>query len=409
MGSRCDGPIGVPSPGRARCTVRPVRARIVGMIGAGQLARMSQAPAAALHIDLRLLANSDDDSAAQMIPGVRVGSAASVADIVELAREVEVLTVEHELIDTTALDAVAERGIGVFPSGATLRVAQDKHLQRQLFERLGLPSPAWRVVGTADDVAEFARLNGWPVILKSAMGGYDGRGVAKVADATEAALAMAEMAADEKRVVVAEACVPLAAEVAVVAARSTNGSVVTWPVTATVQAEGICRELLVPSGLPSDIDDEARRVASDIATAIDAVGVVAVEFFVDDVGRLLVNEIATRPHNSGHWTIDGAVTSQFENHLRAVLGWELGSPDLVAPAVASANLLAPADGTDPASRLPQALASDPHLKVHLYGKEPRPGRKVGHVTVAGADLTDVRRRARAAAALLTGEVIPDGC
>jgi 5-(carboxyamino)imidazole ribonucleotide synthase len=375
----------------------------LGIVGAGQLARMTHQAAIALGLSVRLLAGDEADAAALVAADVEVGSPRDAEVLEGFAAGCDVVTLEHELVDA---DGLARLAPGVArPSAEVLRVAQDKGRQRLLCAELGLPAPAWALVEDAAAVEAFAAEHGWPVVLKAARGGYDGRGVAVAGDEREAAAVHAELASGGREVL-AEERVDLAAEVAVLVARTPAGAVTTWPVTGTVQVEGICRELLVPSGLPAAVEDEARSLAVRFAEAIGATGILALELFVDQAGRLLVNEVAARPHNSGHWTIEGAITSQFENHVRAVLGWGLGATDLAAPAVATANVLGPRDGTDPADRLPDLLAADPAIKVHLYGKAARPGRKVGHVTALDADVASARARARAAAELLMGEPLP---
>ena len=361
----------------------------VGIVGAGQLARMAQQAAIALGVDLRVLADAPDDSAAQVIPAVDVGDYRSLDDLRRFAKTVDVITFDHELPDPAHLAALSDEGMLLRPGAAAKLFAQDKLHQRTALREAGFPVPAFERVADAEAVERFAAEHGWPVVLKAPRGGYDGRGVFFVANTAEAHEAFA--GAD----LLAEAMVPLEREVAVLVARRPSGAAVVWPLIQTVQVDGILRELLVPAPADEQRAAQARDIGLRIAEHIGLVGVMAVELF-DTGDGFLINELACRPHNSGHWTIEGSTTSQFANHLRAVLDWPLGVADQVAPAVVTVNVLGRADGFDPAAGLPAALAV-PGVGVHLYGKSARPGRKLGHVTATGDDADETRERARAAA------------
>jgi 5-(carboxyamino)imidazole ribonucleotide synthase len=374
------------------------RAR-VGIVGAGQLARMAQQAAIPLEIDLHVLAEAGDDSAAKVVPATSVGDYRSLEDLRTFAKTCDVLTFDHELPDPAHLQTLAEEGFCLRPGPAAKRFAQDKAYQRAELGAHGFPVPANATVTTAAEVAAFAADHGWPVVLKAPRGGYDGRGVFFVADEIEAAEAVA------RGPMVAEAHVELVRELAVLVARRPGGEAQAWPVVETVQVAGILRELVVPAPLDANRMEEARALGLRVAESIGVVGVMAVELF-DTGSELLVNELACRPHNSGHWTIEGAATSQFANHLRAVLDWPLGVTTQLAEAVVTVNVLGRADGFDPAVGLPAALAV-PGVGVHLYGKAARPGRKLGHVTALGDDPQETRARARKAAGAL-GEGIADG-
>lgn len=365
----------------------------VGIVGAGQLARMAQQAAIPLGIDLRVLADSPSDSAAQVIPGVFVGDYRALDDLRRLAKATDVVTFDHELPDPAHLATLAAEGALLRPAPGAKLFAQDKLHQRRELSARGLDVPAFAEVREAGDVEGFAEQHGWPVVLKAPRGGYDGRGVFVVDDAAAAADALRDASP-----LLAEEMVPLEREVAVLVARRPTGHSVAWPIVETVQVDGILRELVVPAPLDARRAEHARTIGLHIAEAIDLSGVMAVELF-DTGDRLLINELACRPHNSGHWTIEGSVTSQFANHLRAVLDWPLGETDALAPAVATVNVLGRSDGFDPVAGLDAALAV-PGVGVHLYGKEHRPGRKLGHVTALGDDAGEVRERARAAAAAL---------
>ena len=364
----------------------------VGIVGAGQLARMAQQAAIPLGVELHVLADRPDDSAAQVIPNVMVGSYRSLDDLRRLAKAVDVVTFDHELPEPAHLAALAAEGHVLHPSPAAKLFAQDKSHQRRHLGALGFPVPPFADVTTVAQVQTFAAEHTWPVVLKAPRGGYDGRGVFVVSDEAEAAAAL------EQGPMLAEKMVPLLREVAVLVARSSAGETTVWPVIETVQVDGILRELVVPAPMDAQRAGAALELGGRIAEAIDLTGVMAVELF-DTGDALVINELALRPHNSGHWTIEGSVTSQYANHLRAVLGWPLGSTDALAPAIVTVNVLGRADGFDPAEGLIAAL-DVPGVGVHLYGKAARPGRKLGHVTAMGEDVTDVRDLARTAAAAL---------
>ena len=374
--------------------------RTVGIVGAGQLARMMAQAAIPLDIRLVLLAADPEDGAAKVVPDVIVGSPDDPEKVRELAGRCDVLTFDHELVDPETLAALEGEGHIVYPSAATMALAQNKRRQRDELSAMGLPMPAFRAVDTVDDVIAFAGQHAWPVVVKASRGGYDGRGVWVVDDEAAARDVVAEAHA-AGLVLLVEEHLELECELAVLVARRPNGEMAVWEPVETVQRNGICNELCVPVAADTRLVAEAVGHARKIADLIDAVGVLAIEFFISR-GTVLVNELAPRPHNSGHWTIEGASTSQFEQHLRAVLDLPLGDTAMRAPVVATENLLGPADGSDPVSRLPAALGVR-GAHVHFYGKGARPGRKLGHVTVLGTDREDVRHRAALAVRQLMGQ------
>ena len=367
----------------------------VGMVGAGQLARMTHRAAIDLGVHLTVLAVRDDEPAVTAGAAHRIGDPGDHAALAALAADVDVLTLDHELVDVSALRTLEARGVAVRPSPRALRVAQDKLIARETFASLGLPGPAHVIASDTDAVDDLAAQHGWPLVAKARTGGYDGRGVAVVADhdALDALLARGGEWIVEQRV-------PIAREIAVLVARRPGGDTVVYPVVETVQRDGICHELIMPARVTGAVAARAVDIARRIADGIDAVGMLAVEQFVTPAGEVLVNEIAVRPHNSGHATIEGSATSQFTNHLRAVLDWPLGATDSQAPVAVTVNVLGVDDG-DVAARLPDALAVA-GARVHLYGKTSRPGRKIGHVTVLGGDVETALAAARHAAALLVG-------
>jgi len=377
---------------------RLVTAHDVGFVGAGQLARMAGEAASALGLSMAVLATSPDDAACGVADEVLLGSPFVETELRALVERCSVVTFDHDQVDLEIVDRLASEGGVLRPGRATLEFAVDKAHMRTAFDAAGVPVPRFTVVdpgeGSRKAVADFAAEYGWPVVLKAARGGYDGKGVWPVADPADAETVLVRVEGP----VVVEELVPLDAEVAVLVARRPSGEAVSWPAVETAQVGGVCREVLVPGRLPRQVLEEAGALGRRVAELVGLVGVMAVELFWSG-GRLLVNEVATRPHNSGHWTIEGAVTSQFENHLRAVLDLPLGSAAPQHPAVASVNVFGGADGADPARLLGRALAVE-GAHVHLYGKGPRPGRKLGHVTVCGDDPDSVRTRAWSAALAL---------
>jgi 5-(carboxyamino)imidazole ribonucleotide synthase len=286
-------------------------------------------------------------------------------------------------------------------------------------DRIGVPGPRHRLVGDAAEVADFAAtVGGFPVVLKTTRGGYDGKGVWLVDD--EAGCAPAFDAAAATGVgILAEEKVDFRRELSAIVARSPSGQVAAYPVVESVQRDGICWEVTAPApDLDESLAQEAQMIAMTVAADLEVTGILAVELFETEEptpgadlgaasGKVLVNELAMRPHNTGHWSMDGAVTGQFENHLRAVLDLPLGSPQARAPWTVMVNILGGSHGRlseDLYAGYPHVLARDPFLKVHLYGKDVKPGRKVGHVTAYGEDLTEVRERARHAAAWFRGDL-----
>ncbi len=375
---------------------------VVGMVGAGQLARMTQQAAIPLGQSLRVMAASPDDGAALICPDVVIGDHRSLSDLQDFVVGCDVLTFDHEHVPNEHIRALTAAGHVVYPSADALLYAQDKIAMRSAVGKLGVPGPEWAVLPEQDAsaaVEEFAARNGWPVVVKAARGGYDGKGVWFVESVGDVAAAVQ---ADVPLLV--EQAVPIRRELAAVVARSPFGQGAAWPVVETVQANGICVEVIAPAPkLSEELADEAQSLALTLADRLGVVGVLAVELFETPDGELLVNELAMRPHNSAHWTIEGSRTSQFEQHLRAVLDYPLGATEMAAPVVVMANLLAGPEDVTPASideRVHHCMARWPGVKIHLYGKGFRPGRKVGHVTALGRELSSVRATARAAARYL---------
>ena len=364
---------------------------------------MMQQAAIALGVPVRLLAEGSDVSAAQVIPDTVVGDYRDLATVRAFARGCDVVTFDHEHVPTPVLEALEADGVVVRPGSAALVHAQDKAVMRRRLVEVGVPCPRHRLVNVAAEITTFAdEIGGWPVVLKTTRGGYDGRGVWFV-DSADAA---ADLLSRVRQPMLAEERVAFRRELSALVARSPSGQAAVYPVVESVQRDGICVEVTAPApDLDADLAVAAEQLALRIAGALDVVGVLAVEMFERADGQVLVNELAMRPHNTGHWSIDGAVTSQFENHLRAVLDLPLGAPSTRTPWTAMVNILG-GDVPDLYAGCPHIFARDPALRVHLYGKEVKPGRKVGHVTAYGDHLADVRGRARHAAAWFHGD-LPD--
>ncbi|MBP3037218.1 5-(carboxyamino)imidazole ribonucleotide synthase [Arthrobacter sp. zg-ZUI100] len=375
---------------------------IIGVVGGGQLARMMAPAATALGFDLRVLAEGADACAVPAVARAVVGDYTDLPTLSAFAADVDVLTFDHEHVPAEHLRSLAAAGVNVQPSPEALIHAQDKLVMRAAVERLGLPNPRWAAVAGTAELVDFGKAIGWPVVLKTPRGGYDGKGVRIIADAEEA-LAAADWFTGGP--LLAEEKVPFNRELSALVARTPGGTAVPWPVVHSIQVDGVCDEVIAPAqDLDPSVAAAAQAAALRIAAELGVTGVMAVELF-ETPGRgegFLINELAMRPHNSGHWTMDGSVTGQFEQHLRAVLDLPLGATDMLGDVVVMKNYLGGAN-EDLFSSYALALAAEPAAKIHAYGKAVRPGRKIGHVNVVGrsaADLPRVRRSAEHAAAIL---------
>ncbi|MBD3934513.1 5-(carboxyamino)imidazole ribonucleotide synthase [Streptomyces chumphonensis] len=373
---------------------------VVGMVGGGQLARMTHEAGIPLGIRFKLLSDTPQDSAALVAGDVVIGDYRDLDTLRDFARGCDVVTFDHEHVPTEHLRALEADGVPVRPGPDALVHAQDKGVMRARLDALGIPCPRHRIVADPADVVAFAAEGGgFPVVLKTVRGGYDGKGVWVVRNA--------EQAAEPFRAgvpVLAEEKVEFVRELAANVVRSPHGQAVAYPVVESIQVDGVCDTVIAPApGLSDQSSAGAQELALRIAAELDVVGHLAVELFETRDGRTLVNELAMRPHNSGHWTMDGAVTSQFANHVRAVLDLPLGDPRPRAPWTVMCNVLG-GDYPDMYSGYLHCMARDPQLKIHMYGKDVKPGRKVGHVNTYGADLADVRERARHAADYLRGTI-----
>lgn len=373
---------------------------VVGVVGGGQLARMMAQEAIPLGMEMRFMVMSPEDPAAQVASGHMIGSPDSLDDLRRFAERCDVLTFDHEVIDLGALRDLEAHGHLMRPGAGTFATVSDKALMRAALADADIPTPPTTVTRGPDEAAQIVADQG-PQVLKLAHGGYDGRGTFFVDEPAEAAR-IVEGAAG--RPVLVEPRLDLRAEIAVIVVQGAAGDPVTYDPVATIQIDGQCRRIDAPADEPAELLDSARHLAQRAARAVDAVGVLAVEMFLTRDG-LLVNELAARPHNTGHHTLDAAATSQFANHLRAVSGLPLGSTTLQSPAV-TANVIGRNADTDPRDRLAAGLAADPNAHIHLYGKSPRHDRKLGHVTVCDDDLERAAEIAARVVEALGGQEVP---
>ena len=342
----------------------------VGVIGAGQLARMMVAPATALGIDLLLFAQSPDDSGAQITHHV-VGDYTDLEALTKFAATCDVVTFEHELVPLSVIRGLEASGVKVYPPSSAFIYSQDKAQMRQKLS--SYPAPAWKIATTTADIERY------PLIAKAISGGYDGRGVWKIHSQDE----LTEVLKSTPQLLIEE-LISFDTEIAVMVARSPHGQATSWTPTETVQEDGICTLTISPAqNVSPELAEKAQKLALDIAQEVGVVGVMAVEMFVKG-DHLYINELAMRPHNSAHWTIDGAVTSQFEQHLRAILDLPLGNPSMTADIAVMGNILG-GEKTDMYRPYLHLMARNPDLKFHQYKTEVSVGHVVGHVTAVGSD------------------------
>lgn len=387
-----------------------VRTPKIGVIGGGQLARMMAPAALNLGLDLSILCEADDVSSARAVASAPVGDYKDMETVLSFARTVDVVTFDHEHVPQPILAAMEAEGIRVHPGSSALLNAQDKLVMRRAVERLGLPNPAWAEASTTERVLEFGDATGWPIIAKTPRGGYDGKGVRVVSreevEGLQEWMASASVLLEEK--------VDFSRELSILVARSPSGEVRAWPVAHTIQVDGVCDEVIVPAPeLEEAVAAAAVSTATTLANELGVTGVLAVELF-EVPGRkpgFIINELAMRPHNTGHWSQDGSYTSQFEQHLRAVLDWPLGETAPLAGVTVMKNYLGGAN-QELHEAFPAALAADPDAKIHMYGKSVRPGRKIGHVNVVGVPGEDVdvlrTRATRVAGIVRDGAPLADG-
>lgn len=383
--------------------IRTGRAPRVGVIGGGQLARMMMVPATELGIDLKVLAEAEGSPAA--LAASVVGDYTDLATVKAFAETVDVVTFDHEHVPIAILQALEAEGVSVQPPSKALAFAQNKLQMRKRLGELGLPMPVWAEIQTAEQLDEFLAQNGQVAILKTPIGGYDGKGVRVVRQVSDAADWLEpSVLASVGGSLLAEQKVEFVRELAQLSARTQSGRFAAWPLVETVQRDGVCAEVLSPApGHDSQAIAAAESIARTVAEGLGVTGVLAVELFETAEGILLINELAMRPHNSGHFSIEGSVTSQFEQHLRAVLDLPLGSTAALAPHAVMVNLLGVDSENDFFANYDRAMTAAPDAKIHNYGKGPRAGRKMGHVTAIGQDAAKTLQIARSAAAELLAD------
>lgn len=370
----------------------------VGVIGGGQLARMMTPAAINLGIEIKVLAEAEGSSAA--LATTQVGDYNQLEVVREFAKTVDVITFDHEHVPIAVLAALEAEGVDVQPPSKALVFAQNKLQMRERLGALGLPMPDWAEIQNADDLDVFIAAHGGVAILKTPIGGYDGKGVRVVRSAAEAADWLTDLAKYGGSLLVEEK-VDFVRELAQLSARRPSGEFQAWPLVQTIQENGVCSVVHAPApNASAETMASTVEIARKVAEGIGVTGVLAVELFEARDGRILINELAMRPHNSGHVTMEGAVTSQFEQHIRAVLDLPLGSPKPRAKHAVMVNLLGVDDKNNFVQAYDKALEAHPEAKVHVYGKSARAGRKMGHVTVVSDDASHALAEATAAAAVL---------
>lgn len=369
---------------------------LVAILGGGQLARMTAEAASRLGIEVAILEREAHSPAGRIAARELTGAWDDHAKLLELAQGALAVTLENEFVDAPSLTWLREQGVAVYPTGRTLALVQDKLAQKEFMRGAGIPTPRFAEVAERANVERAGQEWGWPLLLKARRDSYDGYGNATLRGPEEIDAACARLGYPQRALYV-EAWVPFERELAVMVARGRDGACVVYPVVETVQRDHICHIVRAPAPIPAEVAERAAGIAQRAVEAIEGVGVFGVELFQTEAGEILYNEIAPRPHNSGHYTIEGCVTSQFENHLRAVLGLPLGSVALTAPAAVMVNILGCGGGQTRAEGLTEALrVAGAH--IHIYGKlASRRGRKMGHVTALGDTMADAESRALAAA------------
>lgn len=365
-----------------------------GFLGAGQLARMSALQAFRFGIQVAVFSDRTEDEPVQfMTPYSASGSFDSVDDMVEFAKECDVITLENEFISSDILKEVQEKsGTPIYPSPESFALIENKLIEKQTFEAAGIPVTPYKLVDDVSSLKKFGELYGWPFMLKSSKGGYDGYGNETVHNLEEAKKAFSNLGGDKGQDILAEAFVDFTKELAVQVARNETGTAV-YPCCETVQKNHICVAVLSPAPVEDKFQKKAQELALKATEAIDGKGIFAYEFFLTTDGEILLNESAPRPHNSGHYTIEGTVASQFENHVRAVLGLPLGSTQLNKPAVAMINLLGTHKRPAQVEYIKEPLSTE-NGHLHVYGKTgSKVGRKMAHYTLLGENLEETYKKA----------------
>jgi len=381
-------------------SLRKTESVTIGILGGGQLARMTANAAYKLGLKIAIL-DPEPDSPAQQTTSLNVvGSLNDMRSLENLAEISDLITLENEFVDAPLLEHLESKGVTVYPTAQTVGLVQDKLLQKQLLQANGIGVPPFTAVSSSENILEAAENLGWPIVLKTRRNGYDGRGNALVEGAHDVLPAWRKLRGEEQGMMV-EGYVEFRKELAVMVVRSTKGESVVYPVVETVQKDHICHIVKAPAEVDSETSKKASEIAKRAIEAFDGIGIFGIEMFLLRDNRVLVNELAPRPHNSGHYTIEACVTSQFENHLRAILGYPLGSSSMVLPAAVMVNLLGDSSGVATVRGMEKALAI-PGVNLHIYGKKlTRPSRKMGHITVLGESMEEALEKAVKAAGFIS--------
>jgi 5-(carboxyamino)imidazole ribonucleotide synthase len=371
----------------------------IGIVGGGQLAKMTALSSLQLGCDVLVLERKSDGPAVNLASHSFVGDWDNPDDLIRLAEHSDVVTLENEFVDANSLSELEKAGHTLFPTAKSIGLVQDKYIQKETLEKAGLPLSPFKAIESREDIIEVAKEFGWPLVIKARRNGYDGKGNATVNDTSEIAAAWDKLDGDN-RTLYAEAFCPFISELAIIITTSRNGEAVAYPLVESVQREHICHIIRAPAPISSEITEKATDIARRAVTAIGAIGSFGVEMFLTEDGKVIINELAPRVHNSGHYTIEACECSQFENHVRAVMGWPLGSTKMVRPAAVMVNLLGQDHGSGRPAGFNEALAM-PGVHIHIYGKElSMPGRKMGHVTALGETLPEAEHIAQTAANIL---------
>ena len=374
--------------------------RIIGIIGGGQLARMTAYAAYRMGLEIAILDPEPDSPAGQIAHTKLVGSLNDVSMLEELSRVSNLITLENEFVDAPLLEHLESIGTRVFPTAHTVGLIQDKLLQKQILEKNGICVPHFIGVSSYEDIYIAGERFGWPLLLKTRRNGYDGRGNVLIREPNDTLTAWKTLEGRKSSLMV-ESFVPFIKELAVMVARSRNGEILTYPVVETVQKDHICHIVKVPADVGEDVSKMVATIAKRAIEAVDGVGIFGIEMFILEDKSVLINELAPRPHNSGHYTIDACITSQYENHLRAILGLLLGPPTMIQPSAVMVNLLGNREGIADVSGVEIAL-SIPGVNLHIYGKRlTRTGRKMGHVTALGQNIEEALEKATRASSFIT--------
>src|SRR5579859_1336888 len=390
--------IALPQPILERLPARKSRAACtLGIVGGGQLARMLAQSALQFGCEIVVLERNDHSPASHLARETVIGDWDNPDSLLKLGSMVDVITLENEFVDAGSLQTLEQFGHLLLPAASTVRLVQDKLVQKRALADAGLPVARFAPAPDKAAVLLAAKQFGWPLILKKRRNGYDGKGNATLHSPADLDQAWERLGGNHHALFVEQFC-PFTTELAMMIVRGTDGSLVDYPLVETIQRDHICHVVKAPAQVPPALATRAAEIARRAVEVVGGIGAMGVEMFLAQDGEILINELAPRVHNSGHYTIEACVCSQFENHVRAVLGWPLGSTRMRAPSAVMLNLLGAGKGPGAPRGLSRALAV-PGAHVHVYGKSiSAPGRKMGHVTALGQTLEEALATAQRAAA-----------